>query len=119
MIHRFIRVSIKPMASTIRNHSQTEIMSRLLLSLMMTSNHTPINFQLNQNQINFFSDTIGSIFLIFENGGYSFFEGYVIDSFLILFEDELKHSNLTCSLNLLKSVIEVEGKKTKERHLKL
>lgn len=112
VIHRFIRVSIKPMASTIRNHSQTEIMLKLLLSSMMTTNHTPINCQLNQNQINFFSDTVGSIYLIFENGGYSFFEGYVIDSFLIQFEDELKHYNLTCSLNLLKSVIEVEGKKT-------
>jgi hypothetical protein len=112
VIHRFIRVSIKPMASTIRNHSQTEIMLKLLLSSMMTTNHTPINCQLNQNQINFFSDTVGSIYLIFENGGYSFFEGYVIDSFLIQFEEELKHYNLTCSLNLLKSVIEMEGKKT-------
>jgi hypothetical protein len=100
------------MASTIRNHSQTEIMLKLLLSSMMTTNHTPINCQLNQKQINFFSDTVGSIYLIFENGGYSFFEGYVIDSFLIQFEDELEHYNLTCSLNLLKSVIEVEGKKT-------
>ena len=112
VIHRFTRVSIKPMANTIRNHSQTEIMLKLLLSSMMTTNQLPINCQLNQSQINFFSDTVGSIYLIFENGGYSFFEGYVIDSFLIQFEDELKHFNLTCSLNLLKSIIEMEGKKT-------
>lgn len=112
VIHRFIRVSIKPMASTIRNHSQTEIMLRLLLSSMMTTNHTSINCQLNQNQIKFFSETVGAIYLICVNGGYSFFEGYVIDSFLIQFEDELKHHNLTCSLNLLKSIIEMEGKKT-------
>jgi hypothetical protein len=69
VIHRFIRVSIKPMASTIRNHSQTEIIMKLLLSSMMTTNHTPINCHLNQNQINFFSETVGSIYLIYENGG--------------------------------------------------
>jgi hypothetical protein len=112
VIHRFTRVTIQPMAQTIRNHSQIEIMLRLLLSSMMTSNDGPINCQLNENQRDFFMDTIGSIYLISGAGGYSFFEGYVIDSFLVLFETELRHFNLWSSLTLLKNIIGLEGKKT-------
>ena len=112
VIHRFTRVSIEPIAQTIRNHSQIEIMLKLILSSMMTASGSPINCQLNHNQKDFFMDTIGSIYLISGVGGYSFFEGYVIDSFLVLFEYELKQFNLWSSLNLLKSIIALEGKKT-------
>lgn len=112
VIHRFTRVSIEPIAQTIRNHSQTEIMLKLLLSSMMSSNNGPINCQLNQHQKDFFMDTIGSVYLISGISGYSFFEGYVIDSFLVLFEGELRQFNLWSSLNLLKNIIGQEGRKT-------
>lgn len=112
VIHRFLRVSIQPMAQTIRNHAQTEIMLKLLLSSIMTINDRPINCHLTQNQRDFFMDTIGSIYLISGIGGYSLFEGYVIDSFLILFESELRHFNLWSSLNILKDIISLEGRKT-------
>jgi hypothetical protein len=112
VIHRFTRVSIEPMARTIRNDSQIQIMLKLLLSSMMTSNDGPINCQLDQNQQNFFMDTIGSIYLINCGGGYSFFEGYVIESFLVAFKTELQQFNLLSSLDLLKSIIDLEGKKT-------
>lgn len=112
VIHRFVRVSIEPLAPIIRNHLQTAIMLKLLLSSMMTTNNSPINCRLNAEQISFFSETVGSIYLISENIGYSFYEGYVIDSFLIQFEIELKHYQLTSSLNLLKNIITMEGKKT-------
>ncbi|KAJ1512194.1 hypothetical protein HMI56_004383 [Coelomomyces lativittatus] len=112
VIHRFTRVSIEPLYQTIRKHSQIEIMLKLLLSSMLTSDEGPINCQLNQDQKDFFMDTIGSIYLISGFGGYSFFEGYVIDSFLVLFETELREFNLWSSLTLLKNIIGLEGKKT-------
>jgi hypothetical protein len=112
VIHRFTRVSIEPIVQTIRDYSQIEAMLKLLLSSMMTSNDVPINCQLDQKQRDFFMDTIGSIYLISGVGGYSFFEGYVIDSFLDLLETELLQFNLSSSLNLLKNIISLEGKKT-------
>jgi hypothetical protein len=112
VIHRFTRVSIDLNAETIRRNCQTEILIKLLLSSMMTRNGRPINCQLNENQRNFFIDTIGSVYLVGSNGGYSFFEGYVIDSFLHLFEDKIREYKLLSSLNLLRSIIGQEGKKT-------
>ena len=115
VIHRFTRVSIAPLAQTIRNISHTEIMLKLLLSSMMTSKEGPINCQLDKNQINFFTDTIGAIYLISDLGGYSFYEGYVIDQFVVLFEEELKQFNLWSALNLLKNIIGLEGRKTSSK----
>ena len=112
VIHRFTRVSLKPIAQKIKSHAQTEIMLKLLFSSMMTSSGGPINCHLNPNETEFFLETIGSIYLIPGAGGYSFYEGYVIDSFLLLFEDELRRFQLSSSLNLLKNIIGLEGKKT-------
>ena len=112
VINRFTRVSIVPIAKSIRDHSQVEIMLKLLLSSMVTSNDEPLNCQLDQNQQEFFMDTIGSIYLISSIGGYSFFEGYVIDSLLVEFNPELQQFNLLTAFNLLKSIIGLEGKKT-------
>ncbi len=57
-------------------------------------------------------DTIGSVYLISGGNGYSFFEGYVIDMFLNLFQAEIQQFNLLSSLNLLKNIIAAEGIKT-------
>ena len=113
VIHRFTRVSIEPIALLIRNYSHEEIMLKLLLSSMMTSYSGPINCQLSKSQREFFMDTIGSVYLIYGGfEGYSLFEGYVIDAFVILFEPELKDFKLWSSLNLLKDIVRLEGKKT-------
>ena len=112
VIHRFTRICIEPLAQSIRNYCQIEIMLKLLLSSMMTSNNVPINCQLDENQQYFFTETIGSIYLIPGVDGYSFFEGYIINSFLALFQTELLQFNLSSSLNLLKNIIGLEGKKT-------
>jgi hypothetical protein len=112
VIHRFTRVSLEPTAQTIRSHAHTGIMLKILLSSMMTCSGGPINCELNQNETEFFLETIGSIYLIPGAGGYSFYEGYVIDSFLILFENDLRRFQLSSSLNLLKNIIGLEGKKT-------
>ena len=77
---------------------------------MMTVNDRPINCQLNEEQQNFFEETVGSIYLIGGKEGYSFFEGYVIDAFLVLFEDQLGEFNLMSALNLLKTINGQEGK---------
>jgi hypothetical protein len=112
VFHRFTRVSIDPKAETIRNHSQVNIMLKLLLTSMMTSHDRLINCQLNQIQKDFFMDKIGSKYLVSDVEGYSLFEGYVVDSFFVLFETELRQLNLWSSLNLLKNIISLEGKKT-------
>jgi len=112
VIHRFTRICIEPLAQSIRNYCQIEIMLKLLLSSMMTSNNVPINCQLDEIQQYFFTETIGSIYLIPGVDGYSFFEGYIINSFLALFQTELLQFNLSSSLNLLKNIIGLEGKKT-------
>jgi hypothetical protein len=112
VIHRFTRLTIEPLAKTIKDYNQVEIMLKLLLSSMMTSNGRSIYYDLNKDQTAFFIDTIGSIYLVTSTTGYTFYEGYVIDSFLKLFEEELWKSRLSASLDLLKSIIGLEGKKT-------
>jgi hypothetical protein len=110
VIHRFTRISIVPLARKIRQNSHTEIMLKLLLCSMITNNDRRISVQLNQEQENFFTQTIGSIYLIHSNEGYSFFEGYVINTFLHLFEAEFNQYNLSSSVNMLKRIGDQEQK---------
>ena len=112
VLHRFTRVSIEPLAKIIRENLQTEIILKLLLTSMMTSNHNPINCHLNENQISFFENTVGAIYLISDFVGHSFFEGYVIESLLSEFKEEIVQFNLLSSLNLLKDIVRSEGKKS-------
>ena len=114
VIHRFTRGSIEPVAAFIKSRSYTDAFLKILLSSMMTVNYTPISCQLNEKQEAFFIDTIGSIYLIgdLRSGEYSFYEGYVIDAFLPLFQNELSQFKLLSSLNLIMDIIRLEGKKT-------
>ncbi|KAJ8322535.1 hypothetical protein O5D80_000032 [Batrachochytrium dendrobatidis] len=112
VIGRFTRMSIEPIARTIRAHSHTQIMLKLILSSMMTTNHGPIYCQLDKNQENFFMNTVGSIHLIRETGGYFLSEGYVIDLLLNLFRTEFQQFNLLSSLDILSSIAGTKGKKT-------
>jgi hypothetical protein len=112
VIHKFTRLTIEPLAKTIRDHHQVEVMLKLLLSSMMTGNGRSINYELNKDQETFFIETIGSIYLVSWIRGSTFYEGYVIDSFLRLFEEELCQFRLSSSLDLLRSIIGREGKKT-------
>ncbi|KAK6092998.1 hypothetical protein MT418_006985 [Batrachochytrium dendrobatidis] len=120
VIGRFTRMSIEPIARTIRAHSHTQIMLKLILSSMMTTNHGPIYCQLDKNQENFFMNTVGSIHLIRETGGYFLSEGYVIDLLLNLFRTEFQQFNLLSSLDLLSSIAGTKVKKLqpKEHHSK-
>ncbi|XJO78268.1 hypothetical protein BDV3_002738 [Batrachochytrium dendrobatidis] len=111
VIGRFTHM-IEPIARTIRAHSHTQIMLKLILSSMMTTNHGPIYCQLDKNQENFFMNTVGSIHLIRETGGYFLSEGYVIDLLLNLFRTEFQQFNLLSSLDLLSSIAGTKGKKT-------
>ncbi|KAK5672596.1 hypothetical protein QVD99_000115 [Batrachochytrium dendrobatidis] len=111
VIGRFTHM-IEPIARTIRAHSHTQIMLKLILSSMMTTNHGPIYFQLDKNQEYFFMNTVGSIHLIRETGGYFLSEGYVIDLLLNLFRTEFQQFNLLSSLDLLSSIAGTKGKKT-------
>ncbi|EGF76606.1 hypothetical protein BATDEDRAFT_28465 [Batrachochytrium dendrobatidis JAM81] len=90
----------------------TQIMLKLILSSMMTTNHGPIYCQLDKNQEYFFMNTVGSIHLICETGGYFLSEGYVIDLLLNLFRTEFQQFNLLSSLDLLSSIAGTKGKKT-------
>ncbi|KAJ8330828.1 hypothetical protein O5D80_000854 [Batrachochytrium dendrobatidis] len=120
VIGRFTRMSIEPIARTIRAHSHTQIMLKLILSSMMTTNHGPIYCQLDKNQEYFFMNTVGSIHLIRETGGYFLSEGYVIDLLLNLFRTEFQQFNLLSSLDILSSIAGTKGKKLqqKEHHSK-
>ena len=88
VIHLFARVSIVFNAETIRWKCQTEILIKLLLPSMTTRNNRPINCDWNEGQLNIMNDTIGSIYHSHE--GPCFFEGYLTDSLLVLFEAELQ-----------------------------
>ncbi|OAJ39110.1 hypothetical protein BDEG_22983 [Batrachochytrium dendrobatidis JEL423] len=66
----------------------------------------------NANQEYFFMNTVGSIHLIRETGGYFLSEGYVIDLLLNLFRTEFQQFNLLSSLDLLSSIAGTKGKKT-------
>lgn len=112
VIHRFTRDSIEPIAREIRTRGETKTMLKLLLSSMMTRNGEVFYYQLDRDQIDFYTETIGSIYLIEDYDGYSFFEGYVIDSFLDLFSTEFEKFNLCSALELFRSIIGLEGKKT-------
>ena len=112
VIARFTRKSIKPLAIQIRNHDRTKILLKLLLSSKMTIKNSPMICQLTNNEKNFFMDSIGSILLISNFYGYSFYEGYVINSLLELFDFELHEYNLASSLKILNDIIAREGKKT-------
>ncbi|KAK5672307.1 hypothetical protein QVD99_001411 [Batrachochytrium dendrobatidis] len=92
--------------------SYNAIMLKLILSSMMTTNHGPIYCQLDKNQEYFFMNTVGSIHLICETGGYFLSEGYVIDLLLNLFRTEFQQFNLLSSLDLLSSIAGTKGKKT-------
>ncbi|OAJ41390.1 hypothetical protein BDEG_25001 [Batrachochytrium dendrobatidis JEL423] len=110
VIDRFTHM-IEPIARTIRAHSHTQIMLKLILSSMMTTNHGPIYCQLDKNQEYFFMNTVGSIHLIRETSGYFLSEGYVIDLLLNLFRTEFQQFNLLSSLDLLSSIAGTKERK--------
>jgi hypothetical protein len=112
ILHRFTRVTIEPLSKVIRISMQTELMLKLLLSSMLSSTGKPINCHMDERQTLFFEETVGAIYIIPGETGYSFFEGYVIESFLHNFENELQAYNLTSSFNLLRVIINLEGGKT-------
>jgi hypothetical protein len=112
VIYRFTRLSVESMAETIRRSSQIEILLKLLFSSMMTNKNEPMYLQLTKMQQEFFTDTVGSIYLINNFGKYSFYEGYLIDAFLNIFKHDLQQFNLSSSLDLLKTIICREGKKS-------
>ena len=113
VIYRFTSVSIKPIAKRIKDAFQSDILLKLLLSSMMTSEDEPLTCELTDDQKQFFTDTVGALYLIpGSHKGYSFYEGYVIDSLLILFENEINESKSLSSLKLLKDIIKSESKKT-------
>ena len=113
VIHRFTRETLKPLAQKIRSHGQTGTMLKMLLSSMMTSSGRPINCELSPKDTElFFLETIGSIYLVYGSGGFSLYEGYVIDSFLNLFQDELGQFQLSSSVNLLKKISGLQGRES-------
>jgi hypothetical protein len=112
VLHRFCRVTIEDIASSIKKYSHTEIMLKILLTSMVSMNQESIYCKLNPGQREFFTETIGSIYLNAGTGGYSFFEGYMIDSLLGLFEEELKTFKLDSFLELLRNIVITDGKKT-------
>jgi hypothetical protein len=66
---------------------------------------------MDEAQINFFTETVGAIFVVEERSGYSFFEGYVIDALAEYFENELVTYELQKPLELLKGITDQEGRK--------
>jgi hypothetical protein len=86
---------------------------RLLVLSKLNLSGSSIGCGLNENQINFFTETVGAVYLIPETPGhYSFSEGYVIEALEKEFESELDNYGLTSSLNLLKDIVALEGRKS-------
>lgn len=112
VIHRFTRTTIEPLSGLVRDSLHKEMLFKLLVTSMMSINGKHLNCQLSPDQRNYFEETIGAVYLTHDNGGYSFLEGYVIKSLLVLFEDDIKACNLTAALNLLQDVIAMEGGKS-------
>ncbi|KAJ3129948.1 hypothetical protein HK098_007214 [Nowakowskiella sp. JEL0407] len=117
VIHRFTRVSIEPIADQIRSNSYTLVLLRLLISSMISCNGEVVPFHLEPSDISFFTDAVGSIYLVSDiqsNGiaSYSFYEGYVIDALLESFKHELEKESLHSALNLLRNIIASEGRKS-------
>jgi hypothetical protein len=112
IIHRFTRVTIAPLCSEIKKSGHTKTLLKLLFASMMTCRSGPITGYLEDHEVVFFTDTIGSVYLIPKGNRYSFYEGYVIESFLAEFENALQELNLQASLKILRSIIAQEGKKT-------
>jgi hypothetical protein len=118
VIHRFVRVTVVPRADLIRKYDNEEMLVRLLLSSIITTESQQLCCPLSPKQLHFFEETIGSIFLVAgttaATGTLGFFllEGYVIDSFIDVFSDEILKYQLKAPLDLLRSIIQQEGAKT-------
>jgi hypothetical protein len=112
VIHRFTRISIDPLEDIIRTNLHTQMLIKLLMSSMMTCNMKHTSCHLNEKQTEFFEETIGAVYLVHNSCGYSFFEGYVINAFLVKFKKDIEDENLRSPLQLLQDTISKEGRKT-------
>ncbi|KAJ3268526.1 hypothetical protein HDV01_002673 [Terramyces sp. JEL0728] len=112
VINRFNRKTVEDIARDIRKHGQTELLFKLLLSSTLSSSTAPIPCKLTKEQVSFLEDTVGAIYLVEDMDGCTLYEGYVIRRLFEEFKEEIKNHQVSAHLELLKSIINLEGKKT-------